>query len=140
MRIEIKEQASSNLEYTNHIATGFPSPAMDYIQPRIDLNKEFIRNPLSTFIFECEGNSMINVFIPPKAKLIVDRSVTAENGDIVLAVLNGEFTVRRLIKNSYKSFLRAENRKFQDIEVTPEMDLTIWGIVRYIITDTNDVK
>ena len=128
------------LDYNNHIATGFPSPAMDYLQPRIDLNKEFVKHPVATFIVECEGNSMINAFIPPKARLLIDRSLTPSNGDIVLAVVNGEFIVRRLIKNRYKCFLRPENKKYRDIEITAETDMTIWGVVTYIITDTNVVK
>jgi DNA polymerase V len=131
---------NSSLEYKNHIASGFPSPAMDHLQPRIDLNTEFIKNPLATFIVECEGNSMVNAFIPPKARLIVDRSVTAANGDIILAILNGEFIIRRLIKNPYKSFLRPENNKYKEIEITAELDMTIWGVVTYIITDTKLLK
>jgi DNA polymerase V len=113
---------------------------MDHLQPRIDLNTEFIKNPLATFIVECEGNSMVNAFIPPKARLIVDRSVTAANGDIILAILNGEFIIRRLIKNPYKSFLRPENNKYKEIEITAELDMTIWGVVTYIITDTKLLK
>ncbi len=131
---------STGLAYKNHIAAGFPSPAMDYLQPRIDLNREFIPNPLATFIVECEGNSMINAFIPPKARLIVDRSATAANGDIILAVLNGEFIIRRLIKNPHKCFLRPENNKYREIEITDTSDMTIWGVVTYIITDTKLVR
>src|SRR6478735_12754878 len=88
--------------FSNKVQAGFPSPAMDYMEERIDLNKEFIKHPLATFIVECTGDSMINAFIPPKARLIVDRSVSAKNGDIVLAVLNGEFTVKYLRKNDLK--------------------------------------
>ena len=135
-----KNTPPSILDYHNHIATGFPSPAMDYLQPRIDLNKEFVKHPLASFIVECEGNSMINAFIPPKAKLLIDRSLTPCNGDIILAVVNGEFIVRRLVKNAYKCFLRPENKKYRDIEITPEVEMTIWGVVTYIITDINDVK
>jgi DNA polymerase V len=138
MQIAIKDMPPA-LEYHNHIATGFPSPAMDYLQPRIDLNKEFIKHPLSTFIVECEGNSMINAFIPPKAKLLIDRSVTARNGHIIMGVLNGEFIIRRLVKNAYKCCLRAENSKFQDIEISSASDFSIWGVVTHIITDTNTV-
>ncbi len=77
---------------------GFPSPAADYMEPRIDLNNEFMPRPSSTFIIDCVGDSMINAFIPPKAKLIVDRSVMAKNGDIILAIVNGRFAVRFLKK------------------------------------------
>ena len=92
-----------NIIYTDiKLSCGFPSPALDYLEKRIDLNEVFIRHPLATFMAEVTGKSMINAFIPPGAKLIVDRSVTPENGDIVLAVLNGEFTVKFLKKNKFK--------------------------------------
>lgn len=128
------------LSYDFKVPAGFPSPAMDYLQERIDLNKEFIKHPLSTFIISCEGYSMINAFIPPEAKLIIDRSLTPQNGDIVLAVLNGEFTVKFLKKNNYKCWLVPANSKFKEIEITPEMDMQIWGVVTNIITNVNDIK
>src|SRR3982074_3118869 len=95
------------------VKAGFPSPALDYLEERIDLNQVFIQHPLSTFIVECTGDSMINAFIPPKAKLIVDRSLTPKNGDIVLAVVNGEFTVKFLKKSDYKCVLVPANRKYR---------------------------
>jgi DNA polymerase V len=140
--MESKNLATANgiLSYDFKVPAGFPSPAMDYIEERIDLNKEFIPHPLSTFIIESSGNSMINAFIPPKARLIVDRSITPKNGDIVLAVLNGEFTVKFLKKNNYKCWLVPANSKFKEIEITSEMDMKIWGVVTNIITDAKDIK
>jgi DNA polymerase V len=128
------------ISYDFQVPAGFPSPAMDYMQERIDLNKEFIPHPLSTFIIECSGYSMINAFIPPRARLIVDRSITAKNGDIVLAVLNGEFTVKFLKKNQFKCWLVPANSKFKEIEITAEMNMQIWGVVTNIVTNVNDVK
>jgi DNA polymerase V len=128
------------LSYDFKVPAGFPSPALDYLQERIDLNKEFIKHPLATFIIQCEGLSMINAFIPPKAKLIIDRSISPENGDIVLAVLNGEFTVKFLKKNKHKCWLVPANSKFTEIEITEEMNMQIWGVVTNIITNVNDVK
>jgi DNA polymerase V len=122
------------------VQAGFPSPAMDYIEERIDLNKTFIKHPLATFIVECTGDSMINAFIPPKAKLIVDRSLIPKTGDIVLAVINGEFTVKFLKKNDYNCYLVPANSKYREIKVTPEMNMQVWGVVTNVITDTNDVK
>src|SRR5688500_1567330 len=90
--------------FSNKVQAGFPSPAMDYLEERIDLNKEFIKHPLATFIVECTGDSMINAFIPPKARLIVDRSISPKSGDIVLAVINGEFTVKFLKKKRLQLF------------------------------------
>lgn len=126
--------------FSNKVQAGFPSPAMDYMEERIDLNKEYIKHPLATFIVECTGDSMINAFIPPKAKLIVDRSVSPKSGDIVLAVLNGEFTVKFLKKNDYNCFLVPANNKYKEIRVLPEMNMEVWGVVTSIITDTRDVK
>ena len=128
------------ISYDFQVPAGFPSPAMDYMQERIDMNKEFMPHPLSTFIIESTGDSMINAFIPPRARLIVDRSITPKNGDIVLAVLNGEFTVKFLKKNQYKCWLVPANSKYQEIEITSEMDMQIWGVVTNIITNVNNVK
>ena len=83
---------------------------------------------------------MINAFIPPKAKLIVDRSITPQNGDIVLASLNGEFTVKFLKKNDFKCWLCAANSKFKDIEITEEMNMQVFGVVTTIIINPVDVK
>lgn len=126
--------------YQNKVKAGFPSPANDYLEERIDLNKELIRHPLSTFIIESEGDSMVNAFIPPKAKLLVDRSVTPKNGDIVLAVINGEFTVKYLKRNDFKCWLIPANKKYKEIEVTQEMDMQVWGVVIKIIVDPNDTR
>jgi DNA polymerase V len=113
---------------------------MDYLEERINLDKEFIQHPLPTFIIECTGDSMINAFIPPRAKLIVDRSITPKSGDIVLAVINGEYTVKFLKKNDYNCWLVPANSKYREIKLTPEMDMQVWGVVTYIMTNTTDVK
>jgi DNA polymerase V len=126
--------------YDVSVQAGFPSPALDYMEERIDLNKVFIKHPLATFIVECRGDSMINAFIPPKAKLIVDRSLTPKNGDIVLAELNGEFTVKFLKKNDFRCWLIPANSKYREIEISGEMTLNVWGVVTAIVTETKDVR
>jgi DNA polymerase V len=128
------------LSYGFKVPAGLPLPVLDNVEDRIDLNEEFIKHPSSTFMIQCEGYSMINAFIPPLARLIVDRSLTPKNGDIVLAVLNGEFTVKFLKKNDFKCWLVPANSKFKEIEITPEMNMEIWGVVTSIITDTKHVK
>ena len=125
---------------SNKVPTGFPSPAMDYLQEPININELLIKHPLSTFIIETEGLSMINAFIPPKAKIIVDRSLTPKNGDIVLASLNGEFTVKFFKKNKLKCWLVPANSKFKEIEITEEMDMQVFGVVTTILINPNDVK
>src|SRR5450432_3308124 len=126
--------------YQIAVKAGFPSPALDYMEERIDLNKVLIQHPLSTFVIECSGDSMINAFIPPKAKLIVDKSVTAQNGDIVVAEMNGDFTVKFLKKNDFKCWIIPGNSKYKEIEITEEMNLNIWGVVVKIIIDPKDVR
>jgi DNA polymerase V len=126
--------------YFTPVPTGFPSPAADYREDLIDLTKELIKHPLSTFIIESEGTSMIDAFIPPKAKLLIDRSITAKNGDIILAVVNGEFTVKYLKKSDYKCWLVPANKKYKEIEITPDMDFTVWGVIISIIVNPNDIK
>jgi DNA polymerase V len=126
--------------YRGDVKAGFPSPALDYFEERIDLNKALVDHPLSTFLVECSGDSMINAFIPPKAKLVVDKSLTAKNGDIVIAVMNGDFTVKFLKKNDVKCWLIPGNPKYKEIEITPEMNMQIWGVVVKIIIDPKDVR
>lgn len=124
----------------NSIPAGFPSPAMDYIEERIDLNDILINRPLSTYLIETEGDSLSNAFIPPKAKMLVDRSLTPENGDLIVAVINGAFTVKFLKKNGKKGWLVPANKKYKEIEITADLDFQVWGKVIYIITDTKDLK
>jgi DNA polymerase V len=126
-------------EFRGTVPAGFPSPATDYLEERIDLNKELVKHPLATFIVSSEGDSMLNAFIPPKAKLIVDRSVEPENGSIVIAVLNGEFTVKYLKKNRHKCWLIPANRKYPELEITAEMNMQVWGVVTSIIINPKDV-
>lgn len=128
------------LYYEAAIPAGFPSPAQDYLEERIDLTAELIRHPLSTFIVESTGDSMMGAFIPSRARLIVDRSLDPVNGSIVVAVLNGEFTVKFFKKNDHMCWLVPANSKYPEIRITPEMEMQVWGVVTHIITDTQDVK
>ncbi len=137
----ISETKKSYISYFDfRVPAGFPSPANDYLQKRIDLNDELIKHPLSTFFIECEGTSMIDAFIPPKAKLLVDRSITPKTGGIILAVLNGEFTVKCLRMNGDKCWLTPANKKYKEIEITVDMNFIVWGVITSIIINPNDVK
>ncbi|HRE52214.1 MAG TPA: translesion error-prone DNA polymerase V autoproteolytic subunit [Flavitalea sp.] len=126
--------------YRISVPAGFPSPALDYTEERISLDKEFVPNPLSTFMVECTGDSMINAFIPPGARLLVDRSLTPKNGDIVLAELDGEFTVKFLKKNEFRCWLVPANPKYREISIRGEQTLKVWGVVTTIITETKIVR
>lgn len=121
--------------YETSIPAGFPSPAADYVMEEIDLGKELIQHPNSTYIVQVTGDSMIDAFIPPNARLVVDRSVKPKNGSIVVAAVNGEFTVKRFIKNSSGIRLMPANKKYPPIPITEGMELVLWGVVTQIIID-----
>jgi DNA polymerase V len=122
--------------YTSLIPAGFPSPAEDFMEKRLDLNDYLVKNQASTFLIRVKGNSMVNAGIFDGDLLIIDRSVEALDGKIVLGVLNGEFTVKRINKKGKKLFLSSENDIYKPIEITEEMDFQIWGVVTYSIHKT----
>jgi DNA polymerase V len=115
------------------VEAGFPSPADDHMERGIDLNEELIRNPAATFLIRVKGESMRDAGIHSGDTLIVDRSVTPYDRQIVVAMIDGEFTVKRFRKRIGKIFLEAENPAFEPIEVGEDQELTIWGSVTYII-------
>ena len=120
------------LMYPN-VSAGFPSPADDFFQERLDLNTHLIKHPASTFFVKVEGESMINAGIHPDDILIVDRSIKAAENKIVVASINGELVVKRLERKKGKLYLKPENSKFESIPVNEESDLRIWGVVIYSI-------
>jgi len=111
--------------FCTSIPAGFPSPAADYIEDRFDLNELLIKTPSATFLVKVEGDSMIGAFIPHKALLVVDRSLNTAKSDIVEAVLNGVFTVKRLLQTHTGMFLAPENPKYKPIKITQEMDFKV---------------
>lgn len=115
------------------ICAGFPSPASDYIDQALDLNELLIKHPSSTFYVRATGNSMIGAGIYSGDILVVDRSLKPENGKIVIAILNGEFVVKRLsIKNQCISLI-SENDSFPNINIAEGMDFEVWGVVTTVI-------
>ena len=110
---------------------GFPSPAKDYRQDRIDWNKVITDHPLSTYYFRCNSDAMIDAAIMKGAILAVDRSILPSNGNIVVASVHGKFTVRYFQKNEYKSKLIAANRKYPDIVMNG--DMVIFGVVVSVV-------
>lgn len=118
------------------ISAGFPSPAADFIDLDIDLSKELISNPSSTFLGRVKGNSMKDVFIHDKDIIIIDKSLTAKNGNIVVAFIDGEYTVKRIqFDNKNTCWLVAENKNYAPIKVTADNDFLIWGVVTKVIKD-----
>lgn len=118
---------------TTTISAGFPSPADDYIDHKLDLNEYLVRNEPSTFLLRVSGNSMVNAGIHHGDILVVDRSVEPIDGKIIIGIIDGEFTVKRILKKGKKIFLQPENEDFALIEVTEEMEFKIWGVVTFAI-------
>lgn len=122
----------------NRVSAGFPSPAADYVERTIDLNKELIgENKTSTFIVTVESRSMLNIGIDIDDRLIVDRSITPKHRSIVLALINGEYTVKRLIiegeGDNRKVWLSAENPEYESIYPKEGDDFRVWGVVKHVL-------
>ncbi len=120
--------------FVSNVKAGFPSPAEDYIEKQLDLNELLIKHPAATFFVKVEGDSMINAGIMPGSILVIDRAVPPANNKIVLAVINGEFTVKRFKRNGNIIILEPENPKYQEFPITPETDFQVWGVVIHVIT------
>ena len=119
--------------FSSRVQAGFPSPADDHLEDRLDLNKYLIHHQEATFFVRAQGESMLNAGIHSGDILIVDKSLPAKSGKIVIAVVDGEFTVKRLHKYKGKISLKAENPEFQDIEIREGSELIIWGVVTSVI-------
>jgi DNA polymerase V len=122
--------------FASLVSAGFPSPADDYIETALDLNEFLIKRPSATFFVRATGQSMIGAGINPGDILIVDRSLLPKNNNIVIAVLNGELTVKRIRQEDTQVWLIPENPDFPTIEVQEGMDFTIWGVVTTVIHST----
>ncbi len=120
-------------EYITRISAGFPSPADDYVDRKLDLNEFLIRHPAATFYVRVIGDSMKNAGINSGDLIIVDRAIEAANNRIVLAVVNGEFTVKRFVTRDKKVFLVPENPDYNEIIVTEDMQFEVWGVVTNVI-------
>ena len=114
------------------VPAGFPSPADDYVERTIDLNEWLIGNELATFIVRAEGDSMTGE-IHSGDRLIVDRSLEARHRDVVVACLDGEMIVKRLLVRDGRYYLQPENTSYPLIEITEERELIIWGVVTHSI-------
>lgn len=115
------------------ISAGFPSPADDFIELTIDLNRELIKHKDSTFFAKVKGNSMKNAGIFDGDLLIIDRSLEPQDGKIAICQIDGDFTVKRIKKENDVVWLIAENEDYKPIKVTEENELMIWGIVIHSI-------
>ena len=117
------------------VAAGFPSPAENYIEEKLNLDKHLIKNKESTFFVRVSGDSMINVGIFDNDILVVDRSLVPVRQSIVVASIDGELVVKKLVKDRIKKYfyLKSENKNYPDIRLNSNSDTIIWGIVTYTI-------
>ena len=119
--------------FTSRVQAGFPSPVDDHLEDTLDLNTHLIHHQEATFFVKAQGDSMIGAGIHQGDILIVDKSLTPKSGKIVIAVVDGEFTVKRLHKYKGNITLKAENSEFEDIKIRGTDELIIWGVVTSVI-------
>jgi len=122
------------------VKAGFASPALDYIQEEIDLKKLMVRNPSSTFMVQVTGDSMKDAFISDPARLIIDKSLQPKTNDIVLAVVNGEFTVKYYSRKGDDIILLPANDKYEPIQILDGMTFLVWGVVTFVLVETRKVN
>jgi len=125
----VSETEELLLLFGTAVRAGFPSPAADYSADPIDLNKYIAENPTATFLARVEGDSMIGAHIEPDDLVVVDRSVKATDGKIVLAFVEGEFTIKRLVLKRDGAYLQAENPNYKTIKIDRPDGGHIWGVV-----------
>ncbi len=117
------------------VSAGFPSPADDYMETRLDLNEHLVKHPSATFYARLgsTSDSMIGAGIYPNDLIIVDRSIPVKHGDVVLAIINNDFTLKRYCVEGGKIILRAENKKYPPITFTEGDEMHVWGVVKHSV-------
>lgn len=115
------------------IHAGFPSPASDYMTQAIDLNRELVRHPAATFYGRVVGDSMIDAGVEEGDILVIDKSLDAQDGDMAVCFVDGEFTLKRLRMNGGSLSLVPANSKYPTIEIKEGTDFKMWGVVTYVI-------
>lgn len=119
--------------YGDAVPAGFPSPAEDYLDMDLNLHEYLVQNPAATFCVRAVGDSMLDANIKSGDVMVVDRAKDPVNNSIVLAVLDGEFTVKRIKKNEDELYLMPANADYQPMKITDDMDFQVWGVVTFII-------
>ena len=119
--------------FDTKVQAGFPSPAEDHLEQRLDLNTLVIENPSATFFVRVAGESMRDVGIMDGDILVVDRSIESWENRVVVAVIDSEFTIKRFTTEQETVVLKAENTNYPSIKITPEMDFSVWGVVSWTL-------
>ena len=119
--------------YLSPVEAGFPSPAEDYIDRKLDLHEYLVHNRAATFFLRAQGDSMLGAGIHDGDLLIVDRSVEAAHDRVVIAALDGELTVKRLIRRRGRVLLAPENPDYPEFDITEREYVHIWGVVTYVV-------
>ena len=117
----------------NGISAGFPSPADDFKEIRISLDEELIKNKEATFYARVSGDSMQDAGLSDGDLIVIDRALNIENNKICVCYLDGEFTVKRIIKRDRKLYLKPENKNYEEIEIKKDSELIVWGIITFVI-------
>lgn len=120
--------------FTEGVKAGFPSPANDFAERLLDLNEYLIPHPAATFFVTAKGDSMVGANIRDGDILVVDRSLTPKNNDIVIACLDGEFTVKKLVREANAIYLVPANVLYKRLKIHPDMNFQVWGVVTYVIS------
>jgi len=115
------------------VSAGFPSPADDFKETRISLDKVAVKNEAATFYARVAGQSMIGAGLDDGDLLVIDRSLEPQDGKIAVCLIDGDFTVKRLKVEKDCVWLMAENKRYKPIQVTEENELMIWGIVTHVL-------
>ena len=132
--INIEEGSPINIPlYLSPVEAGFPSPAEDYVEKSLNLHDYIVKHKSATYFVRAHGMSMINAGIHDGDLLVVYRALSAENKRIVIAAIDGELTVKRLVRRAKKVFLVPENPDFPEIDITHREYVHIWGVVTYAI-------
>ena len=132
-RQEDLEELVSLPLFLNKVPAGFPSPAEDYIEQKLNVQELLVKRPASTFFIRVSGYSMLDAGIHDGDILVVDRSLKASNQKIIVAILDGELTIKRFEQSENTIYLHPENSEYQSITVTPDMDFEVWGVVTNVI-------
>jgi DNA polymerase V len=118
---------------TSTVKAGFPSPAEDFVENRIDIFDKIVKHPASTFLVRAKGDSMNGSNILDGDILVVDKSLTPKNNSVIIAYIDGEFTVKRFFKKDNSIVLYPSNSEYKPIYITSDNDFLVWGVVTYVI-------